>query len=39
MKVGRVNEIDAAEEWLDSWVAQVNAQAERTSRCPAECRR
>jgi hypothetical protein len=30
MKVGRVNEIDAAEEWLDSWVAQVNAQAERS---------
>jgi hypothetical protein len=23
-----VSDIDAAEEWLDSWVAQVNAQAE-----------
>jgi hypothetical protein len=23
-----VNDIDAAEEWLDSWVAQVNAQAQ-----------
>jgi hypothetical protein len=30
MKVGRMNEIDAAEEWLDSWVVQVNAQAERS---------
>jgi hypothetical protein len=25
-----VNDIDAAEEWLDSWVGQVNAQAERS---------
>jgi hypothetical protein len=25
-----VNDIDAAEEWLDSWVAQVNVQAERS---------
>jgi hypothetical protein len=25
-----VSDIDAAEEWLDSWVAQVNAQAERS---------
>jgi hypothetical protein len=30
MKVGPVNEIDAAEDWLDSWVGQVNAQAERS---------
>jgi YbaB/EbfC DNA-binding family len=25
-----VSDIDAAEEWLDSWVGQVNAQAERS---------
>ena len=25
-----MNDIDAAEEWLDSWVAQANAQAERS---------
>lgn len=25
-----MNDIDAAEEWLDSWTAQVNAQAERS---------
>jgi len=25
-----MNNIDAAEEWLDSWVAQANAQAERS---------
>jgi hypothetical protein len=25
-----VNDVDAAEEWLDSWTAQVNAQAERS---------
>ena len=25
-----MNDIDAAEEWLDSWVSQVNAQAERS---------
>jgi YbaB/EbfC DNA-binding family len=25
-----VNDIDAAEEWLDSWVGQVNTQAERS---------
>jgi len=25
-----VNDVDAAEEWLDSWVAQVNTQAERS---------
>jgi hypothetical protein len=25
-----VNDIDGAEEWLDTWVAQVNAQAERS---------
>lgn len=25
-----MSDIDAAEEWLDSWVAQVNAQAERS---------
>lgn len=25
-----MNDIDAAEEWLDSWVGQVNAQAERS---------
>jgi hypothetical protein len=25
-----VNDIDAAEQWLDSWAAQVNAQAERS---------
>ena len=28
MKVDLLDNIDAAEEWLDSWVAQVNAQAE-----------
>jgi hypothetical protein len=25
-----VNDLDAAEEWLDSWVSQVDAQAERS---------
>ena len=25
-----MNDIDAAEDWLDSWVAQVNTQAERS---------
>ena len=25
-----MNDVDAAEAWLDSWVAQVNAQAERS---------
>ena len=25
-----MNDIDAAEEWLDSWVGQVNAQAQRS---------
>lgn len=25
-----MNDVDAAEEWLDSWVGQVNAQAERS---------
>lgn len=25
-----MNDVDAAEEWLDSWVSQVNAQAERS---------
>ncbi|MEU4220596.1 YbaB/EbfC family nucleoid-associated protein [Actinoplanes sp. NPDC026623] len=25
-----MNDVDAAEEWLDSWTAQVNAQAERS---------
>jgi YbaB/EbfC DNA-binding family protein len=28
MGVGHVSDIDAAEEWLDSWVGQVNAQAQ-----------
>lgn len=27
---GLVNDIDAAEEWLDSWTAQVDAQAQRS---------
>jgi YbaB/EbfC DNA-binding family protein len=26
-----MNDVDAAEQWLDSWVAQVNAQAERSA--------
>src|SRR4051794_41209173 len=30
MGVGLVGDIDAAEEWLDSWVGQVNAQAQRS---------
>jgi YbaB/EbfC DNA-binding family protein len=30
MGVGHVSDIDAAEEWLDSWVGQVNAQAQRS---------
>jgi hypothetical protein len=30
MRVGIMNDIDAAEEWLDAWTAQVNAQAERS---------
>lgn len=30
MGVGPVSDIDAAEEWLDSWVGQVNAQAQRS---------
>src|SRR3954452_6233968 len=30
MGVGSVSDIDAAEEWLDSWVGQVNAQAARS---------
>jgi hypothetical protein len=30
MGVGLVSDIDAAEEWLDSWVGQVNAQAQRS---------
>jgi len=25
-----MNDVDAAEEWLDSWVGQVNAQAQRS---------
>jgi hypothetical protein len=29
-----VNDIDAAEEWLDSWVAQVNARAESSMELP-----
>jgi YbaB/EbfC DNA-binding family len=30
MGVGLVSDIDAAEDWLDSWVGQVNAQAQRS---------
>ncbi|GAA2661968.1 hypothetical protein Adu01nite_94730 [Paractinoplanes durhamensis] len=30
MGVGPVSDVDAAEEWLDSWVGQVNAQAQRS---------
>jgi hypothetical protein len=30
MKVGFVDDVDAAEEWLDAWVGQVNAQADRS---------
>jgi hypothetical protein len=30
MEVSFMNDIDAAEEWLDSWVGQVNAQAQRS---------
>src|SRR5690349_19766841 len=30
MGVALMNDIDAAEEWLDSWVGQVNAQAQRS---------
>jgi YbaB/EbfC DNA-binding family len=30
MGVTFMNDIDAAEEWLDSWVGQVNAQAQRS---------
>src|SRR6476660_3424838 len=30
MGAGFMNDIDAAEEWLDSWVGQVNAQAQRS---------
>jgi hypothetical protein len=30
MEVAAVDGIDAAEGWLDAWVVQVNAQAERS---------